>query len=82
MLFPTARPGQSSGQPLLARRTTQAIQTSLRNYTGTVSDASLSTKSATGMVTQPNNIAASMPTTPQFCSLVPDGTAKCIPSVA
>ncbi len=61
--------------------TTQAIQNlAFGNYTVTVSDASLSTKSATGMVTQPNNIAASMPTTPQFCSLVPDGTAKCIPS--
>ncbi|MFN0214355.1 MAG: SprB repeat-containing protein, partial [Saprospiraceae bacterium] len=61
--------------------TTQIIQNlAFGHYTVTVSDAGANTKSASGSVTQPNNIAASMPTTPQFCSIVPDGTAKCIPS--
>ncbi len=61
--------------------TTQIIQSlAFGHYTVTVSDASANTKSASGSVTQPNNIAANMPTTPQFCSIGPDGTAKCIPS--
>lgn len=61
--------------------TTQTIQNlAFGNYTVTVSDASSNTKSASGSVTQPNNIASNIPTTPQFCSIAPDGTAKCIPS--
>ncbi|MDO8365167.1 MAG: T9SS type A sorting domain-containing protein, partial [Saprospiraceae bacterium] len=61
--------------------TTQTIQNlALGTYTVTVTDIDQNTKSATGTVTSPNNIALNMLSSAQICSNAPDGIAKCIAS--
>ena len=61
--------------------TTQTIHNlGLGTYTVTVTDIDQNTKSATGTVTSPNNIALNMQSAAQFCSIAPDGIAKCIAS--